>query len=1191
MVLLAVTFAMVESAYGSVTFTNNVDFVANIAYSNTTDTVSTFMDSFETDTKEYLLWVDDTCDDLIFFSTTTDGITFSTPITINYIGGGCGVADQVVLNSGELAVSGTDVYVAWIEDTNSLTQQDMFLKHSSDGGATFGVERTVVLDGNFTSTDIDMVANSLEDVIIFYRNQTTGNLENFVSHDDGATWAVKTVTGSGTVDEQSLKMIGNDIFVGGSGITFQKSTDAGDTWLGSAIDLSGVGSGGVPFLTVNGTDINLIYYDATQVDYEQARSVNGGTSFVTSDLDLPLQVTPCRAGTLPIEDFIVIADGDSVTFACLLSADIDIKLIHSQDGSVTWDAIQTLDTESTQQGGSFVGYAKDEVTVLVWRQQILSSGERIAYSVDSLSASPSDSTWSLFPELFPNDEIASSGGDPVSGSLPVSYPAMTRIGDRLIIVYDDSGATDEQFTYSFEEPYCITDEDFNCPLDLTNKTTTVSSGSTVGSTATSNGFFTMYRHPVILNDIRVFFTSTTDAVTSTTPIDLSGAVLTPSSGSVDREFYIFENSGTIDTFWIEGAVPTSELFHARSTNGGTSFGAKTSVVINATKMEPVVNGNNIDIAFIQKGTPNDVPKFIQSTNGGTSYGSVIDIEGTGDCDDARQKIKLTKSASGNFYSAWMGKNATSVTNAICFNSSTDGGSTWGTTELILDDSTAQQEDDMEFFVFSNYGNVTVIWENSNDDEILQARSTDFGASFSAKETALSTVGAPCTDPATTGSAVQTGSNIIIVCSGSSTGIHAKKSSDMGATYSSFIELSGTTNGYNNISGFASGSFIFFVASDSEVNQENQNRFVFSTDSGSTFNASKTMFMKNEQFRILSSGSVVGTSSGDVFVSAFQKTNYDATNNYYVSTASLGVPPPTNNPPVISISGDNPLEHLINTTYTDAGAVCNDPEDGSITTVDVSTVNTALVGTYTVTYTCTDSGSLFDQEIRTVNVVEQISTTVTTGGGAGAPVSGTVDTGIEGFTPEQQLAFDQAVSEAIASIEPSEGNIVETIIQTFFEFIVVDKVHEDLQLQSFLDDQRLGFRWSTGDDLVIVSATPALSPFMFTFEQFPAVKQGSGAFVSTNFILYNLEVPRTECTDTISVNCVEKIRYEIPVTVNAIINGTQVSDTGSITVDLTEDEIDPILLIVLATLSIPIIGVIIQRSRGRSSVEPLRRVLS
>ena len=89
MVLLAVTFAMVESAYGSTTYTNNVDSVSSPSFSNTTDTQSLFMDSFETDTKMYVLWFDDTCDDLLFLSTTTDGITTTTPVTVNYIGGGC----------------------------------------------------------------------------------------------------------------------------------------------------------------------------------------------------------------------------------------------------------------------------------------------------------------------------------------------------------------------------------------------------------------------------------------------------------------------------------------------------------------------------------------------------------------------------------------------------------------------------------------------------------------------------------------------------------------------------------------------------------------------------------------------------------------------------------------------------------------------------------------------------------------------------------------------------------------------------------------------------------------------------------------------------------------------------------------------------------------------------------------------
>ncbi len=142
----------------------------------------------------------------------------------------------------------------------------------------------------------------------------------------------------------------------------------------------------------------------------------------------------------------------------------------------------------------------------------------------------------------------------------------------------------------------------------------------------------------------------------------------------------------------------------------------------------------------------------------------------------------------------------------------------------------------------------------------------------------------------------------------------------------------------------------------------------------------------------------------------------------------------------------------------------------------------------------------------------------------------------------------------------------------------------------MDNERLGFRWSSGSNLVLVSAIPAPSPFFITFEPLPAVKQGSGFTVSTNFLLYDLEVPRNLCTTVITQNCVEKLRYEVPVTLNAIINEIQVSDTGTITVDLTEELIDPILVILLATFAIPVVGIIIQRARGRSSFIPARRAL-
>lgn len=62
-------------------------------------------------------------------------------------------------------------------------------------------------------------------------------------------------------------------------------------------------------------------------------------------------------------------------------------------------------------------------------------------------------------------------------------------------------------------------------------------------------------------------------------------------------------------------------------------------------------------------------------------------------------------------------------------------------------------------------------------------------------------------------------------------------------------------------------------------------------------------------------------------------------------------------PVITLIGDNPMTVAINTTFTDPGATADDAEDGSVTvTADCSAVDTSTVGSYTCTYSATDSDS-------------------------------------------------------------------------------------------------------------------------------------------------------------------------------------------------------------------------------------------
>tara|TARA_Y100000766_G_scaffold3380_1_gene2615 strand:- start:3057 stop:6032 length:2976 start_codon:yes stop_codon:yes gene_type:complete len=90
-----------------------------------------------------------------------------------------------------------------------------------------------------------------------------------------------------------------------------------------------------------------------------------------------------------------------------------------------------------------------------------------------------------------------------------------------------------------------------------------------------------------------------------------------------------------------------------------------------------------------------------------------------------------------------------------------------------------------------------------------------------------------------------------------------------------------------------------------------------------------------------------------------------------ATASRTVNVVDTTAPVITISGANPVDVDLGTTYNDAGASANDANDGDLTSsITVSSnVDTNTVGTYTVTYTVSDAAGNQATETRTVNVVD------------------------------------------------------------------------------------------------------------------------------------------------------------------------------------------------------------------------------
>jgi hypothetical protein len=88
---------------------------------------------------------------------------------------------------------------------------------------------------------------------------------------------------------------------------------------------------------------------------------------------------------------------------------------------------------------------------------------------------------------------------------------------------------------------------------------------------------------------------------------------------------------------------------------------------------------------------------------------------------------------------------------------------------------------------------------------------------------------------------------------------------------------------------------------------------------------------------------------------------------------LSSTPVDNVAPVITILGDNPVEIVQNSVYVDAGASALDNVDGDLSGSIITTnnINTAVLGTQTVSYSVSDSSGNVATATRIVNVVPEI----------------------------------------------------------------------------------------------------------------------------------------------------------------------------------------------------------------------------
>ena len=95
---------------------------------------------------------------------------------------------------------------------------------------------------------------------------------------------------------------------------------------------------------------------------------------------------------------------------------------------------------------------------------------------------------------------------------------------------------------------------------------------------------------------------------------------------------------------------------------------------------------------------------------------------------------------------------------------------------------------------------------------------------------------------------------------------------------------------------------------------------------------------------------------------------DTASNTEITTRTVTVIPDTT-PPAIILNGSSSVIMAVGETYAEEGATAIDDRDGTVSVIISGTVDSSILGTYTLTYAATDVAGNSSQETRTINIVQ------------------------------------------------------------------------------------------------------------------------------------------------------------------------------------------------------------------------------
>lgn len=190
----------------------------------------------------------------------------------------------------EILVSGSNVYVVWVQESSDGTKSDVYFRGSVNGGESWGSK--IKLSSTGTSLDsTPLVGASGSNVYVVWDDSGTGDVYIRRSANNGGTWAsiFNLSSNPGKSDSQDLSVTGSNVYVawaqantGGSAtdVFVRGSNDDGASW-GSKKKLSSSGKAVEPTVASSGSRAHVAWQDgsAGNGDILIRTSTNEGASW------------------------------------------------------------------------------------------------------------------------------------------------------------------------------------------------------------------------------------------------------------------------------------------------------------------------------------------------------------------------------------------------------------------------------------------------------------------------------------------------------------------------------------------------------------------------------------------------------------------------------------------------------------------------------------------------------------------------------------------------------------------------------------------------------------------------------------------------------------------------------------------------------------------------------------------------